>query len=490
VQRVGVVVALTLLPLTACGGDQRKPSAKLTMESCTVQGTTARCGTLTVPENRLSGKGRTIGITVVVVPASGANPAPDPIVWFAGGPGDSAVAAMQSTLNSLVDARVHRDLVFIDQRGTGDSNPLTCPSFPSTDDKAAFTKSVEECLASLPADIRFYTTAMFVDDVDQVLGALGYRTANLMGISYGTTAEQVMLVRHPARVRTVTLFSGTPITAPLFERFPANAQAALDGVFARCKADPACGKAFPDLTSDWQSVWSTLSPAPWVLAAADSPTQQSMTLDTASLASLTNNLLRNSITAAWLPVMVHTLATVSDHAAALASIAKALLGSGFPLSTSDQNPMVTYPIMCNEPWESFRPDALAGQSDSFEYASDLASAKWWQQVCALIPKSPAEAVGKNKPPSSKVPVLALNGEADPIEPPSNMADADRLWPNGLHVVEPTQGHDINGDAWSACLDSLTARFIDSGSVAGLDTSCLAAIPARPFALELSALTVT
>lgn len=79
------------------------------------------------------------------------------------------------------------------------AEPLTCPSFPSTDDKAVFTSSVESCLASLPADIRFYTTAMFVDDVGQVLGALGYRTANVMGISYGTTAEQVMLLRHPKR---------------------------------------------------------------------------------------------------------------------------------------------------------------------------------------------------------------------------------------------------------------------------------------------------
>ncbi|HET9188079.1 MAG TPA: alpha/beta hydrolase [Acidothermaceae bacterium] len=460
------------------------------MASCTVQGTSALCGTLSVPENRLTGRGRTIGINVVVVPASGADRAPDPIVWFAGGPGDSAVAAIQSTLNSLVDARVHRDLVFIDQRGTGDSNPLTCPSFPSADDKAAFTRSVESCLASLPADIRFYTTAMFVDDVDQVLGALGYRTANLMGISYGTTAEQVMLLRHPKRVRTVTLFSGTPLNAPLFERFPANVQAALDGVFARCEADSACGQAFPDLAGDWQSVWSALSQAPWVLPAASSPTGQAVTLDTASLASLTNNLLRNSITAAWLPVMVHTLATVSDHESAIASVATALLGSGFPLSTSDQNPMVTYPIMCNEPWESFRPEALADQRDSFEYASDLASAQWWQQVCALIPKSPVAAVGKNTPPSSSVPVLALNGSADPIEPPSNMANAERLWPNGMHVVEPAQGHDINGDAWSACLTSLTDRFISAGSVAGLDTSCLADIPARPFALDLSALTVS
>lgn len=219
----------------------------------------------------------------------------------------------------------------------------------------------------------------------------------------------------------MTLFSGTPLNAPLFERFPANAQAALDGVFARCGADTACGQAFPDLAADWQSVWSALSRAPWVLPAADSPTGQPLTLDTGSLASLTNNLLRNSITAAWLPVMVHTLATVSDHASAVASVARALLGSGFPLSSSDQNPMITYPIMCNEPWESFRTGALAGQRDSFEYASDFASAQWWQQVCALIPKSPAAAVGK--PPSSSVPVLALNGSAEPIEPTTNMAGA-------------------------------------------------------------------
>ena len=108
----------------------------------------------------------------------------------------------------LADLNVHRDLVFIEQRGTGSSNPLTCPAFPGLADKTALRASVESCLAHLHGDLRFYTTAMYADDVNQVLGDLHYATANFVGISYGTTAEQVLMLRHPARVRTMTLISG------------------------------------------------------------------------------------------------------------------------------------------------------------------------------------------------------------------------------------------------------------------------------------------
>jgi pimeloyl-ACP methyl ester carboxylesterase len=140
--------------------------------------------------------------------------------------------------------------VFIEQRGTGESNPLTCPAFPATlADKAALRASVESCRAHLHGDLRLYTTAMFTDDVSQILTALHYTKADLIGGFYGPTAEQVFLLRHPGQVRTMTMLNATLLTIPMFEREAGNSQLALHYVFALCQSQLACHQAFPHTRS-------------------------------------------------------------------------------------------------------------------------------------------------------------------------------------------------------------------------------------------------
>jgi pimeloyl-ACP methyl ester carboxylesterase len=154
----------------------------------------------------------------VVIPATGPDLASDPVVYFAGGPGELTVADIPSELRDLLNLTVHRDLVFIEQRGTGQANALTCPAFPEVADNAALRASVESCLAHLPGDLRFYTTAMYADDVNQVLAGLHYAKVNRMGISYGTAVEQMFLLRHPGRVRTITMQSGCPTPSRVMSR--------------------------------------------------------------------------------------------------------------------------------------------------------------------------------------------------------------------------------------------------------------------------------
>jgi pimeloyl-ACP methyl ester carboxylesterase len=221
---LAVVSLLVFLP--GCGG---KSSTGLALDACTVDGVSARCGTLMVPEDR-SGRGdRQLPIRIVVFPATGPRRQPDPIVWFAGGPGDSAVDTI-SRVRPLLAPNTSRDLIFIEQRGTG-ASAMTCPAFPDMSDPAALRSAVESCVDNLNGDPRFYTTSLFVDDVEAVLVDLRYTQANLVGISYGTTAEQVFLARHPERVRTMTLLSGTLLDVPVLERFPENAQRALDALW-------------------------------------------------------------------------------------------------------------------------------------------------------------------------------------------------------------------------------------------------------------------
>jgi len=380
-----------------------------------------------------------------------------------------------------------RDLVFVDQRGTGDANALTCPAFPGLSDKTALRAIVQQCLQHLKANLAFYTTAMAADDLNEVLGDLGYTKVNLLGISYGTTLEQVFLMRHPSLVRTMTLLSGTLLSVPVFERFPQSGQGALDTVIAECALDVSCHRAFPNLSSDWSALWGSLEKSPIVVPASISPNHQALSFDADYFASGLHQLMTEPNTEAWVPLLVHTLGAAKDRAAAVVAIAGALTAAGASGGASGTQPMIRYPIQCGEAWARDQASELASKS-SFEYHLDLANAEWWQYVCTLIPRSaPAAQVGA--PETSPVPVLALNGGADPQDPPANMDGARQLWPNSLELAVPGQAHDINWATWKSCTGALIGTFIARGTVANLATSCVATAHGQPFVLTLGVLAV-
>ena len=483
--RLAVIVAAAGLAAASCGGHPAPAASasavnSLTVKSCTVNGLAARCGTLIVAEDRLTGKGRTIPVRFVVIAAASPDKAADPVVWFAGGPGDSAVTEIPGEMAALGDLSLHRDLVFIEQRSTGTSNPLNCPEFPSSlADKAALRASVESCLAHLPGDLRFYTTAMYADDVNQVLADLHYGTANFVGISYGTIAEQVFLLRHPSRVRTLTMISGSPLDLPVYQQAPRNSQLALDAVFALCQSQPACHRAFPHLAADWASLWASVGKSPVIIPAAQSPSGTTLRLDQDWFAGkIYDALFTGNI--GPLPLIVHTLATARNKTAAMLALTKA-----YPASPGggDANQMLFYAFRCDEPWASVPPGALSGQGGSFAYQTAVETARWYQYVCPLIPKS-AAAVGHEALTVSTVPVLAFNGAYDPIEQPRNWAGAQQVFPNSRAITLPGQGHDTT-NTWGVCAGPLTQTFIEQASLAHLNTGCLAAAVPPAFDLSLS-----
>ncbi|HZC71249.1 MAG TPA: alpha/beta hydrolase [Jatrophihabitans sp.] len=475
------VTALLAASLAGCGGGSSSSTTPgLVLSPCSRDGISARCGTLLVREQRLADTGRRIPLRVVVFPAAAPRRHPDPIVWFAGGPGDSAVD-MINRVRPLFGAVTDRDVVFIDQRGTGASK-LTCPAFPGLADKAALRTSVESCLQHLQADLGSYTTAMSVDDVDEVLTDLQYAKVNVVGISYGATAEQVFLERHADRVRTMTLLSGTLLDVPVFERFPQNAQRALDEVFDECAGDPGCHRAFPELRADWSAAWNSINQHPWVVPADRSPTGRRVVFDADWLATGLHQQLTVATTQAGVPLLIHILGSATDRVAALLAIAKAMPED--QNTTASGNQMLAYATRCNEAWARFDPDRLGG-SNGYEYQSDLANARWWQYVCRLI--SPAHALATSgQQPSANVPVLALNGEADPQDPPANMTGAAALWPNSLELAVPGQAHDLDPNS-AACVTSIMTSFIDRGAPDDLDTTCLSTLGPPQFPLTLQAL---
>ncbi len=233
------------------------------------------CGTWEVFENRDAAAGRRITLRVVVLPALSINTASDPVFILAGGPGQAASELTEAIRVPFRQVNRDRDLVFVDQRGTGGSNPLTCELDeeapedallldPMADEllRARVVEQLGACVASLDADPRFYTTPIAMDDLDDVREALGYDTINLWGGSYGTRAGLVFLRRHPDRVRTAILDGVAPVAMKLPLYMGMDAARALDLLLEDCAADAGCHAAYPDLGAELQAVLATLEEGP------------------------------------------------------------------------------------------------------------------------------------------------------------------------------------------------------------------------------------
>src|SRR5690606_10197056 len=189
---------------------------------------------------------------VARVPALAAVPKPDPLVLIAGGPGQSAVDLYLQMRRAFEPVRIERDIVLLDQRGTGRSADgfrceLTEGTAFDTTAVAELYYAIDGCLAELERDPRFFSTEPAVADLDALRDALGAEQWNLYGISYGTRVAQRYAARFPERVRAMILDGVVPVSMPLGPAIAADAQAALDGIFARCAGEPACAERYPDL---------------------------------------------------------------------------------------------------------------------------------------------------------------------------------------------------------------------------------------------------
>jgi pimeloyl-ACP methyl ester carboxylesterase len=186
--RAASLVFSLLVALLLSGCQHTTPSALDRLHPCKIDEgpTEAFCGTYNVFENRSTKTGRQIALKIVVAPALKRDPRPDPLFILEGGPGAGAATLADYVLPMFHRFEMDRDIVLVDQRGTGDSNPLNCE--PEDREEEDFSKiddypveRLRTCLAGLKADARFYTTAIAMDDIDDVRRYLGYGAINLWG---------------------------------------------------------------------------------------------------------------------------------------------------------------------------------------------------------------------------------------------------------------------------------------------------------------------
>jgi len=232
--------------------------AQLTLHECRLSGAPVRCGTLRVPENRQASNGRQLALSIIIAPRQGVGDAKEPLFVLKGGPGEQATSNAGDALEMFRALRHDRDLVLLDQRGTGGENRLDC----EVSDRAfVVPRDPERCLRELTAkaDLRQYTTDHFVQDLDAARAALGYEQISLWAGSYGTRAAYVYAKRHPQRVRSLVLIAPAPISMPVLDSFEEDSRAALDALMTDCLSDDDCGPAFPTLRTDTRKVLDGLT---------------------------------------------------------------------------------------------------------------------------------------------------------------------------------------------------------------------------------------
>ncbi|MGH8203651.1 MAG: alpha/beta fold hydrolase, partial [Steroidobacteraceae bacterium] len=286
--RAGLIAAFILGALLPRGSLAAGPQIRL--EHCRIAdldglvSTAARCGKLSVPEDPSDPAGRHIELAVAVVPAVATHAKPDPLFLIAGGPGQGSIAGYAPLLSAFAGIRRERDLVLVDQRGTGGSNRLDCAMPDDALESgeippAELAALARECLPTLPGRPQFYTTSIAVRDLEAVRAALGYEQLNVFGGSYGTRVAQHYARRYPDRTRTVVLDGVVPPTLALVPNIAIESQRALEGVFARCAAEADCNRRFPALAQQFAQLDSRLREAPVAVTLADPVTGERRTVN-------------------------------------------------------------------------------------------------------------------------------------------------------------------------------------------------------------------
>lgn len=473
-----VYVQCVSIANVAVAGDAQAPatetSGAVELSSCDLPDVArpARCGVFDLPENPDRLGGRRLPINVAVIPASVGRALPDPIVVLMGGPGEDAISAAAYFADQLAPLLDDRDLLLVDQRGTGRSGALPCELF-STDDPAASLRdffppaAVKRCEEKLrvQADLTQYTYAHFANDLEHVRRALGYGPLNLSAGSYGTRAAQVYLKAYPKSVRTVYLGSVVPIDVATPLTFAKTAEIAIQSTLKACAADTACQTAFPNLRDELREIVARLESG--TVRVTIPGRTGTVPITRGRVAEWFRAQLYRPGTAANVPWLIHQ-AYMGDWSPIVEGILSNDRGRDSAVSLG-----LFFSITCSEDIPFVREQDVAPESQ----ATVLGDYRLRQQqaACEHWPKA-SLPVDYRKPVRSSVPTLFVSGDIDAGSP---LWFTDHVAPGfseRVEVVHRGKGH----TEWSDCVSQLYQRLVRSGAVGGPDASTCTPVPRPPF----------
>jgi len=467
---LSAVALLVLGTSAACAAEAVTP--------CRIAGirNDVQCGVVSRALDPAQPAGVKIDVHYVVVPAMARRKSADPVFMLAGGPGQSAIALAPAVLPLFTRLNNRRDIVFVDQRGTGRSAPLDCddPRHLRLAEQADPQRQIarlaqcRDALQKLPyGDLRMFTTPIAMQDLDAVRAALGVERINLVGGSYGTRAALDYQRQFPQRVRRSVIDGVAPPDMGLTTSHSSDAQAVLDAVFTACEREAACRQAHPALRTDWAALLQSL---PRRVSVAHPLSGQAESL------TLTREMLLGAVRG---PLYAPPLAAALPQAIAEAARGRfdAIVGINSLLAPRKGMTLAMgmhFSVVCSE---DLPRKAHAVDPPGTDFG--VGFAELYERVCASWPRGELPAAYAGVPPS-RSPVLMLSGGLDPVTPPRHAERvAKALGPNARHVVVPNAGHGVLG---IGCMRDVLFRFIDAADDAGalaVDAGCVKSIPRPP-----------
>jgi pimeloyl-ACP methyl ester carboxylesterase len=435
---------------------------ELELQTCRLKGVAheAMCGALKRPLNPDAPEGRAIDIHVAVLPALARNKLPDPIFFLAGGPGQSAIDLAGPIQAMLSRFGNRRDIVLIDQRGTGRSATLMCeapnPWLPLAEGASAEAgiDRLRRCAAELQklphGDLRYYTTSIAVGDAEAVRKALGVAKINLIGASYGTRVALEYLRQFPQQARSAVLDGVAPPDMGLVASFSTDNQAALDAVWNACEADPRCRSRYPDIEKSWQSLLAGLPKSVTVAHPMNGRMEQLELTRLAVLGAVRSALYAPAV-AAVVPGVIH--AASQGSYAPLMALSQTMGPRNLRLAEG-----MHFAVVCSEDDPS---DSKGRQAPGDDFGDSFETV--YASVCQAWPRAKVSDDFRLVPPT-QVPVLMMSGGADPATPPHHgQRVTERLGPSAVHLVIPHAAHGVLG---LACVRDTVYRFVEDAEKRG------------------------
>lgn len=498
------LLALLLLPPATPVVAQGATPGSFAPAACPLafpEGVRVDCGYLTVAESRQKPGSRTIQLAVAILRSSSPNPRPDPVILLSGGPGEPSlpIAALAGQL--LAPILAERDVVFMDQRGTGYSRPaLNCGFAAPTQPGSlfplsvtvqerpavlqAFTDQLIACGAQYRAagvDLSGYNSVESAADIEDLRVALGYPSWNLYGFSYGTRLGLTIMRYRPQTIRSAVLDSVYPLEANFHTGIFASYNRSLQALAAACNADAACGRAYPNIDQTFGELVPRLNAEPVQLPILNLETGEVidyLPFSGVNFSTTLFQLLYITQVHSVLPALIGE--TAKGNLALLSSLASALFSQELPGDVAPVSLSMQVAVQCNEDATFARPRDFVAARDVNRRTADLAIDPRFHEaileVCAawgLGNPSPAE----NQQVRSEVPALLIGGELDPITPPQNAWDTGAALARSQVVIYPRGGH--SASLASPCLGSLVVSFFNAPD-APVNRACLAQEPPAPF----------
>ena len=441
----------------------------LKIEPCFIEelGEEVLCGTYEVMENRHVRKGAKIRLNFIILPAWTLDPEPDPVFVFSGGPGQGSADVVVNFAREYQKLRWERDIVLVDQRGTGQSNRLHCQRIGEPDSAQTYLQDmfpedyVKNCRKELEkkANLRYYDSTTAMQDIDDLRSALGYEQINLAGTSYGSYTGIVYMKYFPESVRSAFLI------AP-------NTEGALECLLTDCALDPDCASDYPFLRQQIDQILDQLKQGPVTVPIINpfTGTPENVAFTYNNFIHCVRSMLYITGRSRWIPAFVHwaaagNFAPIAEYTALkLRGVNENIMDGMFLCVTCTETiPYIDY--------EEARALAQGTFMGTYRLEQQKNACDWW--VRGEHPDDFHEMYMMD------IPTLILSGEIDPVTPPQYGEELASYLLNSLHVIIPNAGHEF-GTVWEDCLDDVVAQFISQGSVNGMDAACVNLYVRPPF----------